>query len=268
MANPYHELAGDAFFVSCKPNIDSTNTEDIWREKAGTGRFIKTDITQTGSRGHGLLPIELLADNDGEAYGRLDSVQGEGDRFTATVCVLGADMHALGNIVGNTALTDADIGKTLRGAGDGKLKIVSDGAASITYAAFAVTSPYTFRGVTAPGSPAANDVYFNTTTNYFQLYSSGSWANTTLATITGNANAIGIGIGTGIPSTPAIDTEAEVIAYFVANGFDSSNYYVYYDASASAIRQATVYTAAGFGRVVGGNQTDLRIAFNGIENVR
>ena len=127
MANPYHELTGSAFFVSCKPDVDSTNTEAVWREKAGTGRFIKIDTTQTGSQGHGLLPVQLLADDDLVPYGRLDSVQGEGDRFTATICVLGADMYALGNVAGNTALTDAMIGQTLKGAGDGKLKIASGG---------------------------------------------------------------------------------------------------------------------------------------------
>ena len=127
MAGPYVELTGDAFFVTCKPVVDNTNTEDVWRSKAGTGRFVKTVTAQINSRNHGLLSVTLSANNDALVYGRLESVQGSGDSFVCTVCVLGADMYAAGSVTGNGALSATDIGQTLQGGGDGKLKVAAGG---------------------------------------------------------------------------------------------------------------------------------------------
>ena len=121
--------------------------------------------------------------------------------------------------------------------------------ASITHGTFAVDNTYTFEGVadTDPASPSANDVYFNPTTNVFRLYGGSSWADTTLAIITANTNAVGIGIGSGDPAPVVINSEDAVVAYFVENGFTATNLYVYYDASAGEVRTATAFTAAVIG---------------------
>jgi hypothetical protein len=127
MPGPYLEQVGGAFKIGCKPVVNGTNTEDVWRAKANTGRFVKVDTSQTASRDDGLLPVELLADDDTVAYGRLESVQGAGDMFTAVVLTLGANGYALGSSNNNAQLSDAEIGQTLKGAGDGKLKVASGG---------------------------------------------------------------------------------------------------------------------------------------------
>ena len=128
MANPYLELTGPSYSVSCKPVVAGGATEKWWRSKAGTGRYVMTDVTSAASGGSGLLPILLVTPDEAKIYGRLESVQGTGDRFTATVMILGADMWALGDSTSNASITAAEIGETLKGAGDGKLKIASGGS--------------------------------------------------------------------------------------------------------------------------------------------
>ena len=128
MSGPYLEQVGDVFRIGVKPKTGAGElTEAQWREKANTGRFVKIDAGQTNSQEDGLMEVELLADDDTVAYGRLEDVQGQGDMFTATIVVLGANGHALGNADPGVAVTDAQVGQTLKGAGDGKLKIASGG---------------------------------------------------------------------------------------------------------------------------------------------
>ena len=125
MANPYLELTGPSFSISCKPYVDGTETEAKWRSKAGTGRFVKTKSNSIHSQEDGLLEVQLLT-GPGDLkniYGRLESVQGSGDRFTATIMVMGADMWALGSLTGDVALSAGDIGSTVIGAADGKLSV-------------------------------------------------------------------------------------------------------------------------------------------------
>ena len=131
MAGPYVELTGDAFFVTCKPEVTNTNTEAVWRSKAGTGRFVNIDPTQANSANHGLLTVQLVVDGEDSVYSRLESVQGSGDAFVCTVCILGADMYAAGSVTGGAAITDAQIGQTLLGGGDGKLKIGANGVGRV-----------------------------------------------------------------------------------------------------------------------------------------
>jgi hypothetical protein len=123
----FMELSGAAFLPTVKPVVTDTVTEEIWRARAGKNLWVKTQVAQTASREDGLLPVEFLADDDVVGYGRLESVNGTGDTFVATVLILGADMEAAGNDTNAAELADADIGETLKGAGDGTLKIESGG---------------------------------------------------------------------------------------------------------------------------------------------
>ena len=123
--NPYLEHTGSVTRISCKPVITDDETEAIWRERSGQGRYVKVKAASTNAAGHGLMEIEFLADDDTEALGRLENVQGEGSGFTASVETRGIDAFADGSETG--ALADADFGQTLKGAGDGQLKIAAGG---------------------------------------------------------------------------------------------------------------------------------------------
>lgn len=125
--NPYHELEGFICRVTCTPVIGTTYTAAWWNENAGKGLFVKTDTTQTSSRGHGRVPVEPIEDGDTVPYGRFDTIDGPDDNLRVGITIAGADMWALGNVTTNAALSDANIGTTLQGAGAGKLKIAASG---------------------------------------------------------------------------------------------------------------------------------------------
>ena len=124
----YEELVGGAQTrPTVKPVVTTTATEAVWRQRAGKGWFVKVQTTQTASRKGGLLPVEFLADDDAVAYGRLETVQGGGSTFTATLELCGTDGYALGTEDPAVDLTDAEIGQTVLGSADGKLKIAANG---------------------------------------------------------------------------------------------------------------------------------------------
>ena len=119
-------------------------------------------------------------------------------------------------------------------------------AGSITNAAFAAASGLNYRNVlnADPATAVANDIYFATQQNSFRRYTGTTWVNINLTTATGQGVTVGIGIGAGSPVPIVRDSEADAVAFFAANGFSSSNYYIYYDATAGEVREATGYTPA------------------------
>ena len=148
------------------------------------------------------------------------------------------------------AAADAEIGVTYGRTTDFTLWTREDETTttpgSITQTAFAAASGLNYRNVlnADPATAVANDIYFATQQNSFRRYTGTTWVNINLTTATGQGVTVGIGIGAGSPVPIVRDSEAEVVAFFAANGFSSSNYYIYYDATAGEVREATGYTPA------------------------
>ena len=93
-------------------------------------------------------------------------------------------------------------------------------------------------------SPNADDFYLNSDTNRFRFWNGSAWSNRTIAQLFGS-NRIGVNIGSGTPAPVTTDTIDEVVAYLVANGYDDSQTYIFYDSATSyptAVREITAVT--------------------------
>lgn len=118
------EHTGMCTRVTCKPDT-TTVTEETWRKRVKErGWFVKTKDDEIAA-GQALLTVQFLADDDAKAYGRLEGCSGSGKDFVVGVETRAIDAFAQGTATG--ALVAGDIGKGLKGAADGKLKIASSG---------------------------------------------------------------------------------------------------------------------------------------------
>ena len=120
-SGPYENINSSAV-IHAKPQVSTSVTEDNWREKANTGRWVKV-VAGTGSQGHGHVLVALLADGDTKPLGKLLAVSGQGANFKASILIRMEDEHALGGAATLGALASTDIGKGLEGSGDGKLEV-------------------------------------------------------------------------------------------------------------------------------------------------
>lgn len=106
--------------LTCKPKIDTTDTEAVWRERIVDGGYpVKFDAATTTADEIG---VTFLAQNDAVALGRLIGSTGSGTDFRVTVETEGAYGYFQGG--GTAAFTTAELGK--RAKADANHKLVVD----------------------------------------------------------------------------------------------------------------------------------------------
>ena len=120
------EHTGMCTRVTCKPEVTTSVTEQMWRDRVKErGWFVKRKASDRSSADQGLLLMQFLADDNANAYGRLEGCSGSGNNFVIAVETRAADAFAQGG--GTGALAATDYGKGVQGDSDAKLKIVDSG---------------------------------------------------------------------------------------------------------------------------------------------
>ena len=107
-------------YPDCKPKIDSTNTEAVWKERIDEGGwFVQLDPATTTADEMG---IDFMANNAAFTLGRAIGYTGTGDSFRVTVEPCRARGYAVGGATGAfTAATH--FGKYMKANTDGKLVV-------------------------------------------------------------------------------------------------------------------------------------------------
>ena len=127
MSRPFGEASviEENFAIS----VDTTNTEDKWREWAKADILVKTKTSSVKSRGDGLLEIEPCNADTDVPIGTLRAIDGSPvsfpKKFTARVAVQAWRVNCTG--AGTGALADTDIGKKIKPDATGKATIVDTG---------------------------------------------------------------------------------------------------------------------------------------------
>lgn len=89
---------------TCKPKVDATNTEAVWKERVNTGKyFVKHDEGTTTADEIG---IDFMVADDKIAMGRAIGYTGTGDKFRVTVETVGVRGKTIGGASGAFASTD------------------------------------------------------------------------------------------------------------------------------------------------------------------
>ena len=143
---------------------------------------------------------------------------------------------------------------------------LSDGTSTVTTEAFTLATGFPFLGVFATDALAdassnydidvADQIYYNSTDGEFRRHSAGSstWSryfyhafNATGHLWLGSDEAVSdiASINEYGAGSEDVDTEAEVIAWFVDNSYDSTIVYDFYDSDAGEIRSVTAYGSGG-----------------------
>ena len=98
--------------------------------------------------------------------------------------------------------------------------------------------------ISDPTAMEPNSAYFNSDENLFRLWDGSNWDETDVNVVVdgggGGSSIVPIGgIGSGTPAPIEVKTSAEVVSYFEANEFVSSNYYVFYDSVTNEVWRVT-----------------------------
>lgn len=111
---------GRTVLPSCKPKLDSTNTQAVWEQRAGEGNwFVILDGTETV--GNGTIGVAFGAADAAEFVGRLIGTTGDGSDFRVSVETEGKNGNAIGGATG--AFVATDIGKFMKLDSNGKLVV-------------------------------------------------------------------------------------------------------------------------------------------------
>ena len=107
--------------ISCKPKVDATNTEAVWKQRIDEGGwFVDIDPATTTAD---VIGVDFLAQNAAVAMGRLIGYTGTGDDFVVTVEPRRSYGYAVGGNV-PTAFTPAThFGKYMKADDSGKLNV-------------------------------------------------------------------------------------------------------------------------------------------------
>ena len=112
---------------TCKPKVDSTNTEAVWKERiAEGGWFVAVDpATSTADE----VGVDFLANNATIGMGRLIGYTGTGDKFRVTVETCRARGYAVGSPTPATFTPATHFNQYMKADASGKL--VVDTAATV-----------------------------------------------------------------------------------------------------------------------------------------
>ena len=106
---------------TCKPKVDTTNTEAVWKQRVAEGGwFLKFDEGTTTADEMG---VDFLAANDKWTIGRLIGYTGTGDKFRVTVETCRVYGYAGGTSGQTGAYASTDWGDRMKAGSDGKLQV-------------------------------------------------------------------------------------------------------------------------------------------------